>query len=405
MIFGNYAGMPAVDKLRSIHPEDILMGIEEPSSLDNHVFSGSVFPELSTYNGDVLVISASPVEGPNGFNLFNTPVEKIKDFLVNNSTDQTKILIEDWHEGIRITEVYGIITKIVNTSSLQLNQFSYASCTANSDEIQKLLFYSKIHTYAYNTWEQIVHKNSLYLPNLPFEIKRRQKLFLCFNRMLRPHRLHLLALLFAEDLVDQGFYSFFLSSFHDFTISSVEEVTHWINCTPHNPELHHISIREIAKHFDSFPLILNIEHSNNKNFIDKDDFRLYSESYFSLVTETSFFKNYHNTHTVFFSEKTYKPILMKHPFILVGAWKSLWHLKKQGYKTFSPFIDESYDEIEDDFERLFAITREVVRLSKFTDAHWILWQHSIKSIVEHNYQTLISKKDDNDYIISRPNAS
>ena len=140
MIFGNYAGMPAVDKLRSIHPEDILMGIEEPSSLDNHVFSGSVFPELSTYNGDVLVISASPVEGPNGFNLFNTPVEKIKDFLVNNSTDQTKILIEDWHEGIRITEVYGIITKIVNTSSLQLNQFSYASCTANSDEIQKLLF-------------------------------------------------------------------------------------------------------------------------------------------------------------------------------------------------------------------------------------------------------------------------
>ena len=96
---------------------------------------------------------------------------------------------------------------------------------------------------------------------------------------------------------------------------------------------------------------------------------------------------------------------MKHPFILVGAWKSLWHLKKQGYKTFSPFIDESYDEIEDDFERLFAITREVVRLSKFTDAHRILWQHSIKSIVEHNYQTLISKKDDNDYIISRPNAS
>ena len=52
--------------------------------------------------------------------------------------------------------------------------------------------------------------------------------------------------------------------------------------------------------------------------------------------------------TIFISEKTWKPIMVGHPFIMVGNKNNLKFLKDLGYKTFDKWIDESYDDIEDE---------------------------------------------------------
>jgi hypothetical protein len=92
-----------------------------------------------------------------------------------------------------------------------------------------------------------------------------------------------------------------------------------------------------------------------------------------------------------FTEKTYKFISAKKPFILAGFTGSLQMLREFGYKTFHPYINESYDNIESDSERLWAIINEVNRLCRMTDSEWIEWQHNIKSIVEYNSNYFLNK--------------
>mgnify|MGYP003112717583 CR=1 FL=1 len=43
------------------------------------------------------------------------------------------------------------------------------------------------------------------------------------------------------------------------------------------------------------------------------------------------------------TEKTIKPIAAGMPFVIIGCHKFLYKLRKIGFKTFHPFIDESYD--------------------------------------------------------------
>jgi hypothetical protein len=72
-------------------------------------------------------------------------------------------------------------------------------------------------------------------------------------------------------------------------------------------------------------------------------------------------------------------------------------LRTLGYKTFHPYIDESYDSETSDVVRLKMILKEIERLSKFNDDEVSEFIDMVKPIVEHNYLTLLDRKD-NQYI-------
>jgi hypothetical protein len=78
-----------------------------------------------------------------------------------------------------------------------------------------------------------------------------------------------------------------------------------------------------------------------------------------IVTETSFQNN-----ELFLSEKGLKPIIMYQPFIVFGPSGYLKRLKIYGFKTFSDFWDESYDDIEDHRKRLDLLIKLVNELNK-----------------------------------------
>jgi len=94
-----------------------------------------------------------------------------------------------------------------------------------------------------------------------------------------------------------------------------------------------------------------------KNFVDNThlnlpDSNFFIQSFLHVVTETV----YHYPST-FISEKTWKPISSKRPFVIVGPIGSLKNLQNLGFKTFGDFWDESYDTIADPVLRMTEIVK------------------------------------------------
>ena len=109
------------------------------------------------------------------------------------------------------------------------------------------------------------------------------------------------------------------------------------------------------------------------------------DSWLTVISEASFADS---ENTCFISEKTFKPIACNHPFIILGNKGSLQHLRNMGYKTFSPYIDETYDTLPT-WDRMEAIINELIRLSAMTVTEKLEWYENMKEILEHNYNTLI----------------
>ena len=112
-------------------------------------------------------------------------------------------------------------------------------------------------------------------------------------------------------------------------------------------------------------------HTNREDF--------YSETFLSIVSEAV----YTGTE-MFFTEKLLKPIWNLHPFILVSTPYCLKKLRELGFKTFHPFIDESYDSIEDDLERMKAIFAELDKFKEKTVDELREWYKDILPILEYN---------------------
>ena len=96
---------------------------------------------------------------------------------------------------------------------------------------------------------------------------------------------------------------------------------------------------------------------------------LYESSYFSLVNETIFTEplNKNNWDTqLFITEKTYKPIMNYHPFIVVGLPHTLRYLRQQGFQTFPEMFDEYYDVIKDPKDRFEFIIRELEKWKNYS---------------------------------------
>lgn len=175
--------------------------------------------------------------------------------------------------------------------------------------------------------------------------KFRNKKFLCFNRTIdRPHRISLL-------------YDYLNNDFSDSLFSFLVYYSEYKSIYQFNPNDFD------TNYFHQFlPIELDTQDTEEKkNFvtgdaIGKKDF--YLDSCIHLVTETSFHQN-----ELFLSEKILKPILNFQPFIVFGPQYYLKELKRIGFKTFSDFWNEDYDNIEDGKDRYFKIMELVLSLN------------------------------------------
>lgn len=82
------------------------------------------------------------------------------------------------------------------------------------------------------------------------------------------------------------------------------------------------------------------------------DSSLYENTLFSLISETEF----NDSGSIFITEKTWRTIVNKHPFIMAGTVNILSHLKSLGFRTFEKYLPiPDYDSIANNKDRLDAI--------------------------------------------------
>ena len=120
------------------------------------------------------------------------------------------------------------------------------------------------------------------------------------------------------------------------------------------------------------PLVLDRESVDHAIAIQQaHPIEHYCKTYFSIVTE-SYFRDWNDNKPEYYahisglSEKTYKGVLLN-PFIILGGFHSLKHLRGMGFETFPELFDESYDEIFDPklrYERVFKSIQDACNMDK-----------------------------------------
>ena len=207
------------------------------------------------------------------------------------------------------------------------------------------------------------------------ETKIRPYKFLCNNKTMTKVQ-RACAAYFAEkyDLFNEGKFSFIQEI-------SKNELLANITAGIKNPKIEYVD-----KLISKLPIELDTNHlekNQKQHFGAKNNQKdWYSETYVNLVTETFFGRN------VFLSEKIFKPISNLQPFIVLGDYRMLAELRKLRFKTFEPFIDESYDEEIDPHKRMEKIEIEIVKLKNKTIKEIHNWYYSIIDILLYNQQHL-----------------
>ena len=153
-----------------------------------------------------------------------------------------------------------------------------------------------------------------------------------------------------------------------------------------------VDIAEIAaKYTNQYPDIVDVfEQAELPRLFAGETEQLMHSYCLSNFQEAADSLVYVATETVYYgrrqhlTEKTFKAIALEMPFVLVAPYGSLAYLREYGFRTFSPYIDESYDLIEDPYLRIEAVTRILLDLQARSAADKRKFWRDILPIVEHN---------------------
>lgn len=96
--------------------------------------------------------------------------------------------------------------------------------------------------------------------------------------------------------------------------------------------------------------------------------------------------------SAFITEKTFKAVACQRPFIIVSFPNFLRDFRRLGFKTFHPFINESYDQETDIKTRFNLIADEIERLQKLSDKEFFQLLEEIEPITKYNFELFNEKK-------------
>lgn len=111
----------------------------------------------------------------------------------------------------------------------------------------------------------------------------------------------------------------------------------------------------------------------------------FTNSEISIILETVF-----DGSRIHLTEKTLRPIACEHPFILAAGPGSLEYIRSYGFKTFAPWIDESYDLETDSVKRLEKIILAMKKIQNLQGEELLTFSQNVKKIAEFNKKHFFS---------------
>jgi hypothetical protein len=201
------------------------------------------------------------------------------------------------------------------------------------------------------------------------------KVFICLNHLIskyRSYRLHLVSNLLEHNLQDQGHLSLFLK---DDLGSWQDEVNDHASLLSQQAKI------KIAQQLGNLTAPLVVDTATPVGSLSASvNIDLLTSALFHIVTETVYFQP-----KLHLTEKVFKPMVAKRPFLLVAAPGNLEYLKSYGFRTFDRWIDESYDQETDHYVRIEKITAEIKRLCDLPPQQLTQMHTEMKETLEYNF--------------------
>jgi hypothetical protein len=148
-------------------------------------------------------------------------------------------------------------------------------------------------------------------------------------------------------------------------------------------------VTETIANIDRVPKPLRIDYKDQESIPNHSmvlsAVRETQESFLYVVTETCYWEQ-----KCHLTEKIFKPIVSRMPFILVGPAHNLEYLKSYGFKTFDCWIDESYDSIEDPIQRMTAVGQVLKSVCDKTTDELKTMLLEMQPVIEYNYNLFYS---------------
>lgn len=206
----------------------------------------------------------------------------------------------------------------------------------------------------------------------PMSERTPTKTFIAPNRIIageRRHRLEMLYHIFKQNMTDN-----YISCPAVCPVENISIVDAATPLVAQYPDIQNV--------FAAQQLPINFENETNHPMHScwLSLFDQAADSLLYLVTETVATGRRHHI-----TEKTFKPIAMGMPFVLVATQGSLEYLRSYGFRTFGHIWDESYDSIQDDHERIQSVASLLQTLCDLSVEERIALYNLCKETIEHNW--------------------
>jgi len=147
----------------------------------------------------------------------------------------------------------------------------------------------------------------------------------------------------------------------------------------------------ITRWVKQLPLTVDQQNFNinwASNYIPYEN--IHHQTLFQVVNET--LVNNYNNESMFYSEKTFRPIKCFQPFIIFGQKGCNKFLENIGYKTYTDWFNLDFDNEDDYIERYIKLIDSVKhvckKLDQMSNEEKINWKFKNADVLIHNYNTL-----------------
>ena len=215
--------------------------------------------------------------------------------------------------------------------------------------------------------------------------------FISFNRIInndRSYRIYFVSLLKEQGLLEHGQVSFNVTDnlFDDWRDETSDPNSKLTSKAKLHIEQHLTDIDKLVIDYanvhgsSSADIIRTIDTWMDPNVNSGDYKPIDIDAFWHVVTETVFY--YDKLHL---TEKIFKPIVSKQPFMLLAAPGNLAYLKSYGFKTFDSVIDETYDTIQDNDRRTEAVVEQLHWYCNLTPGEKTDIIQQLEPIIDYNF--------------------
>ena len=215
----------------------------------------------------------------------------------------------------------------------------------------------------------------IYYTNIiaPAEIARTKKTrhFLSLNSRASVNRQSLFYFFEKFSLLDRAYFSY-LGDCRRSDFDSIESISKSIGKPWYAQHL------DLAAVHQKIPLRIADDDFKDTDWGTGPD-KFYQDTFCSIITETYTAEPY-----PFFTEKTFKPVAYFHPFIIDCNPGGLQLLRDMGFKTFSAWWDESYDNLAGN-HRLTSIFQLILEIGNWSIEKLNQVTAEMQEVLVHNH--------------------